>query len=70
MRGDRPGVPDGAARQKKPARQAVIALAGNINLRSFTGWDFRSGSGLLKTIIKTLFLAEEKKKCFVCFSWL
>ena len=36
---------------------------GNISIRPFTGWDFRTGSGLLKSVIKTLFLAGKNVPC-------
>lgn len=51
---------------RKSARQAAISLSGkliSITCRSFTGWDFRSGSELLKTVIKILSLARKNVTC-------
>ena len=49
---------------RKSARQAAISLSGKlISIRSFTGWDFRSGSELLKTVIKILSLARKNVTC-------
>ena len=49
---------------RKSARQAAISLSGKlISIRSFTRWDFRSGSELLKTVIKILSLARKNVTC-------